>query len=200
MNIKKTRYIVLAVILTLLLLWGSLRMYYKLSLELSGGSTPESFPENSNVLIAKYLQSDMEKYRDIHGTYPKISEQCQDIRVLKQYFGESVHGDYKYQYNYQSFLDFLYPEGNILLHPQELWRFFVSVSNDGSSYVFRVEDQNDNLTGIMHFVARYVVKADFSNKDVLSSTNSPHLSGTILGCDCTNLNYCVGSNNILSPK
>ena len=208
---KKIRNTTIGVLITLFLLWGGLWLYYQIALQLSGMfSSLDNFgPDTSQGTTAKYLQDDMERYRSIHGTYPSIGEKCQDIFVLKPYLtGSITTGKYPRDlYDYQWFLAFLYPKENILLHPQPLWKFSVSVKSDGSAYVFRVEDRNDTLTGIMHFVARYIVWADQSNEKMLSLEYIPMfggknvpLSGIQLGCDCTGKNYCVGDKNTVQSQ
>lgn len=200
---KKIRNTALGVLITLFLLWGGLWLYYQIALSLNYfGSAADFDVYLHQGHIAKALQDDMEHYRYIHGTYPKIGEQCQDIISLKSYLVGSTFYDY-----HRWTLNEIYPERNILLRPQPLWKFSVSVKEDGSAYVIRVEDRNNHLTGIMHIVAHYVVWADFSNKDILSVSwesdlfpkRDSILSGVVFGCDCTGLNYCVGNGSIPQP-
>jgi len=209
---KKIRNTTIGVLITLFLLWGGLWLYYQIAMQLSSGfsSIGNVGSDTRQGIIAKYLQDDMERYRSIHGTYPSIGEKCQDILVLKPYLtGSITTGKYpKDLYAYQWYLTYLYPEENILLHPESLWKFSASVKSDGSTYVFRVEDRNDNLTGIMHIIARYIVWADPSNETMLSLEEIPGfgreknipLSGTQLGCDCTGKNYCVGDKNTVQSQ
>lgn len=207
---KKIRNTALGVLITLFLLWGGLWLYYQIAMQSNQFSSIGNVgPNTAQGIFAKYLQDDMERYRSIHGTYPIIGEKCQDILVLKPYLTGSITIR-KYPrdlYDYQWVLTSLYPKKNILLHPHSLWKFSVSVKNDGSDYVFRVEDRNDSLNGIMHIFARYIIGADFSNKDILSLAGDNNsfpkrdsiLSGAVFGCDCTGLNYCVGNGSIPQP-
>lgn len=208
---KKIRNTTLGALITLFLLWCGLWLYYQIAMQLNESSSNGNVgPDTRQGIIAKYLQDDMVRYRSIHGTYPNIGEKCQDILVLKPYLTGITTGKYpNYLYNLpnQWLFTSLYPEENILLHPQSLWKFSVSVKSDGSAYVFRVEDRNDTLTGIMHFVARYIVWADPSNEKMFSLKYIPKfgednipLSGTQLGCDCTGKNYCVGDKNTVQSQ
>lgn len=198
---------------TLVLLWGLLLAYYQVSLwseyfsplAFSGADTAQG-----NIMI--HLQDDMEKYRKIYGVYPQIGESCQSILSLTPYFGERVNErEYRNQYVYQRALNSLYPEKSILLAPKALWKFSVSVKEDGSAYVIRAEDRSDPLSGVMHFVARYIVWADQSNKTILSLEKIPasrdgvklkdiRVTGHVLGCDCTDKNFCVGSSNVVRSQ
>lgn len=127
----------------------------------------------------KVLQEDMEKYHDIHHTYPPVGESCSNILVLENY---TTKPD-----SFREYKELLARKKSIneIILDKMLQQGFLSSSQrpfleDVLDYDFRVSVGGDG--------SKYILR---SGGDFDSRWLQEDLDGKILGCDCNDPYYCV---------